>query len=425
MNDSVRIEHSVELINIVPYNPLISKCQIKVCYVQEEENPNHSIITKKVAKDSIAPSLPGSPIVGYYNETKQDFEGHNRSLTIENGKMKLKDDTRPYGFVDLNAKVWFEKFDDNGVEHEYLMTEGWLWTGQYPEAQRIIEKGNNQSMELDEKIINAYWTKDDNGKRKFFIINEAIISKLCILGEEVAPCFEGAQITGEIKFSLEDDFKTRMFSLMEEMKNILEGGASTMDNAEIIEETTVEEVAIEEPVVEEPAAEETPVVEETPAVEEDPAQETEVPAVEEPVAATYDLNNIVEYQELQTKYSELAENFSTLEATNASLVAELERLRIFKATIDKREKQNMINSFYMLSDEDKKDVIENIDTYSIDDIEAKLSIICVRNKVNFNLEEDNTNNNEEEPITYSLQDCQDDMIPAWVKSLQSVAESMK
>jgi dTDP-4-amino-4,6-dideoxygalactose transaminase len=225
--------------------------------------------------------------------------------------------------------------------------------------------------------------------------------------------------------TLEDDFKMRMFSLMEEMKNILEGGASTMDNAEIIEETTVEEVAIEEPVVEEPAAEETPVVEETPAVEEDPAQETEVPAVEEPVAATYDLNNIVEYQELQTKYSELAENYNTLEATNASLVAELERLRIFKATIDKREKQNMINSFYMLSDEDKKDVIENIDTYSVDDIEAKLSIICVRNKVNFNLEEDNTNNNEEEPITYSLQDCQDDMIPAWVKSLQSVAESMK
>lgn len=434
MNDSVRIEHSVELINIVPYNPLISKCQIKVCYVQEEENPNHSIITKKVAKDSIAPSLPGSPIVGYYNEAKQDFEGHNRSLVIENGKMKLKDDTRPYGFVDLNAKVWFEKFDDNGVEHEYLMTEGWLWTGQYPEAQRIIEKGNNQSMELDEKIINAYWTKDDNGKRKFFIINEAIISKLCILGEEVAPCFEGAQITGEIKFSLEDDFKMRMFSLMEEMKNILEGGASTMDNTEVIEtieEPVVEEPvvetepAIEEPVVEEPVAEETPVVEETPAVEEEPVQEVEIPAVEEPVAATYDLNNVVEYQQLIVQYNELEAQYNELVSTNAAVMNELETLRVFKAASDKREKQNMINSFYMLSDEDKKDVIDNIDTYSVDDIEAKLSIICVRNKVNFNLEEDNTNNNEEEPITYSLQDCQDDMIPAWVKSLQSVAESMK
>ena len=48
----------------------------------------------------------------------------------------------------------------------------------------------------------------------------------------------------------------------------------------------------------------------------------------------------------------------------------------------------MIASFYMLSDEDKKDVVANIDTYSLDDIEAKLSIICVRNKVSFNLDDD-------------------------------------
>lgn len=44
------------------------------------------------------------------------------------------------------------------------MTEGYLWTGQYPECQRVIDKGNNQSMELDEKTINATWAKDDNGK---------------------------------------------------------------------------------------------------------------------------------------------------------------------------------------------------------------------------------------------------------------------
>ena len=86
------------------------------------------------------------------------------------------------------------------------MTEGWLWTGQYPEAQRILDQGNNQSMELDENLIDAYWTKDNNGKPQFFIINEAIISKLCILGEDCEPCFEGAQIT-KVQFSLEDSFK--------------------------------------------------------------------------------------------------------------------------------------------------------------------------------------------------------------------------
>lgn len=55
----------------------------------------------------MAKSLPGCPIVGFYNETKEDFEEHNRVIDISNGKFEVKDMTRPYGFVDLNAKVWF------------------------------------------------------------------------------------------------------------------------------------------------------------------------------------------------------------------------------------------------------------------------------------------------------------------------------
>ena len=432
MNNSIRIPNSVELINIVPVNPLISKCQIKVCYVGDKPNRNKSIITKDVAY-GLANSLPGSPIVGYYNREAADFEGHNRSLQIRQGKIVMEDETRPYGFVDLNAKVWFEKFLDDGIEHEYLMTEGWIWTGQYPEAKRILEKGNNQSMELDKEIIDAYWTKDYNGKRQFFIINEAIVSKLCILGENEEPCFEGASITKEIKFSLEEDFKDRMFSLMEEMKNILEGGAPTMENSEMLENenvveepTPVEEEPIpteEVPVEEEPAVEvEVPMTEEEPTAE--PAVEDEVPpaAEEEPVPATYNLDDIVEYQNLVVSYNELQAQYEELVRQHDALSATVEELTTFKASVDKAEKQKMINSFYMLSDEDKKDVIENIDTYSLDDIEAKLSIICVRNKVSFSLEDDNK---PAEPMVYSLNEVEESSIPAWVKSIKSVAESLK
>lgn len=86
------------------------------------------------------------------------------------------------------------------------MTEGYLWTGQYPECKRIIEDGNNHSMELDEKSIDGFWTKNDNEDLRFFIINEALISKLCVLGENHEPCFEGASI-GKVEFSLEESFK--------------------------------------------------------------------------------------------------------------------------------------------------------------------------------------------------------------------------
>ena len=72
-HSSVKLETPCEIIDITPINPLISKCQIKVCYVGEQPNRNNSIITKDVAKQ-IANSIPGSPIVGYFNEATGDFE---------------------------------------------------------------------------------------------------------------------------------------------------------------------------------------------------------------------------------------------------------------------------------------------------------------------------------------------------------------
>ena len=73
----------------------------------------------------------------------------------------------------------------------------------------------------------------------------------------------------------------------------------------------------------------------------------------------------------------------------------------FKKSV-KRKKNKMIDSFYMLSEEDKKEVQENIENTSLDDIEAKLSIICVRNKVSFDLEDDKPAEGQTNPTTYNL-----------------------
>jgi hypothetical protein len=66
------------------------------------------------------------------------------------------------------------------------MTEGFLWTGQYPEANLIYEDGGKPgSMELDKESLDGYWTKNSNNGMDFFIINDAIFSKICILGDDV------------------------------------------------------------------------------------------------------------------------------------------------------------------------------------------------------------------------------------------------
>ena len=528
-----------EFINITPVNPLISKCQIKVCYVGDQPNRNRSIISKDVAKE-LANSIPGSPIVGYYNENIGDFEEHNKIIEISGGKIKLKSSTRPYGFVDLGAKVWFQKFvDDGAIEREYLMTEGYLWTGQFPEAKRIIEKGNNQSMELSQEFLDAYWTKDNNGKSKFFIINEAIISKLCILGEEEEPCFEGASITQPIiQFSYDNEFKEQLFSMMNELKELIKEGGAPMFTTFAVEigdalwsamydfleknfprdlregesascprcskysiegiyEEGTQKFAIlrardEEPIklyrmnfiyddnglvadsnfVEVkkdyiPISNTGPVfsLEAVEAYEQeryktmDNSQQEDNSKKEDPIEGQtnfkksednkkedeeekcpdcgkplnectckkedkktkYSLEDIPEYIELRTKYFTLETDFNALNEANKQLQEKVEALTQFKLEMDRKEKQNMIDSFYMLSDEDKKDVVENIDTYSLDDIEGKLSIICVRNKVNFNLDNDNESN----PTTYSLNGGgEGDYTPAWIKSVQSVAKDM-
>ena len=72
---------------------------------------------------------------------------------------------------------------------------------------------------------------------------------------------------------------------------------------------------------------------------------------------------------------------------------------------------------------DIKDVIDNIDTYSLEDIESKLSVICVRNKVSF----DNENNEEKgkATTTFTLETEEDETMPAWVKRAMSVAKTLK
>ena len=528
---SIKLETPCEFINITPVNPLISKCQIKVCYVGDTPNRNGSIITKEVARQ-MANSLPGSPIVGYYNDATGDFEEHNRVIDISNGQFKIQDTTKPYGFVDLGARAWFQKFNDDGVEHEYLMTEGYIWTGQYPECQRIIDQGNNQSMELDEKTLNATWTKDDNGKPKFFIINEAIISKLCILGEECEPCFEGSQIT---KFSLtfDEDFKQKLFSMMNDLKELIKEGGTKVFSRYAVEigdnlwnslwnyilekypdaDNTYSSVYAIEGVCEEdsqkfavlqnrtdnkyyrlnfslnetdgfvpadalievtesyiPAAEpqfsleavktyETEYASKKKAEEEDKnnkdnksnsdnksegkdnnSDNPEDGKDKKPIGKKddldgkgnnsdddgnkddedkkkkkkYSLEDVTEYQELKTEYAELKSKYAALETEKNSLIEEIEPLRKFKLASEKKDKEAMIAQFYMLSDDDKKDVIDNIDKYSVDDIEAKLSVICVRNKVSFDLDE----NKETKPTTYNLNNGEDDdeSIPAWVKA---------
>jgi len=109
------------------------------------------------------------------------------------------------------------------------MTTGYLWTGQFEEVQSVIDEGKPQSMELDENSLEGHWATNVKNNMEFFIINDAIFTKLCILGDDTEPCFEGASVTKPIVSSnfsktVDDNFKKTLFSMINELKDALKGG---------------------------------------------------------------------------------------------------------------------------------------------------------------------------------------------------------
>lgn len=415
VHQSVSVIKEPEFINLSPndINPLVSNCQIKVLYVGE--NRNRSYISKEVAED-MAKSLRGTPIVGYYIEDKKDFGDHGEQLVIDGEGFHFNTLTKPYGFVAPDAKVWFQDFEDmdeRGIKtvRTYLVTDGYLWTGQFEECRSLLTNTKSQSMELDSETLNGEWSNAVNSNYELFIINDAIFSKLCILGDDVEPCFEGASIAPRA-YNL--DFQKTLFSMVKDLQEIKSEGRVNSMNTEINENNDLNAAAS----TAEPAAA-TTFTEKIENNQENlgKANQEELPKNENTITAEQFSLLSQEYEDLKNKNAELQEKYSKLEQDYSELLT-------FKKNVENEKKDELIKSFYMLSNEDKKDVMENKEKYSLDEIEAKLSVICFRKKINFASEKEEPEGEPAAPVTYSLENATED-VPAWLNSIRDAHNKNK
>lgn len=458
-NRSVATIDAPEFINLEPdaINPGISKCEIKVLYLGK--NRNGSYINKNVAIQ-MANSLPGTPIVGAFSKDKDDFEDHGEVIHMENGKIEFSCKTFPYGFVAPDANVWFQKFTDTNdfgeeVVREYLMTNGYLWTGAYPEVTECITSGKGQSMELDPENIDGHWARDDNTGIEFFIINDAIFTKLCILGDDVEPCFEGAAVTSpEVSknFSYESkDFSRTLFTMMNELKFALQNkGGSDMPNdqeqlfavteeVEASVETSFEATSEEAAEVSEDFTAETEGDTDTTAdeyacgnkkekyAEEGEKEKNEESTPEESDEDAKEETTTGEEEDKKPSSKHSADEFELLESEIVSLRAELDELRQFKLAQDEAKKDALINQYHMLSDDDKAEIIAHKSEYSYEDIEAKLALLYVKKNVDFSTldgQSEVAEEVEEDPsMTFSLEDSVAGSVPAFVEALRKAKRS--
>ena len=82
-------------------------------------------------------------------------------------------------------------------------------------------------MELLDASVEGQWEYNYEKEMDYFIINDAIVQKLCILGDDVEPCFEGAAVTApelSTKFTLDNKFKNTLYNMIQDLKKVLDGG---------------------------------------------------------------------------------------------------------------------------------------------------------------------------------------------------------
>lgn len=180
--------------------------KIKVWIATYGENVNGSNITKEAFEKAIS-SLYNVPILGEWSETIEDFKGHGGKLEITDEGIKYIETTKAYGVIPESCNPRWE-FDDEGVE--YLVCDGYLWTGRYDEASKVMDNTCNQSMEIT--VSDSF--EDD---KKFVVINEFTFTGICILGENTQPCFPGAKVVYSLN---KDEYKQEFQTMLNEIKNV-------------------------------------------------------------------------------------------------------------------------------------------------------------------------------------------------------------
>lgn len=358
-------------------NSMFSIGRARIFYIGT--NRNYSYIDENVAA-KLASTIPGTPIIGTYNDETQDFEGH-------------EGDAKAYGFVPLDPNSqWVE---ENG--HKYLEVDVVIWDGRFGEAQSILKDGKSLSMELNPLNITGKLKEIDGVT--YYQITFAEFAGITILGKDVEPCFEDARF-----FSAYSSMVNAYSLYIESMQKNDKGGKNVMED----EEKIVEPVAATE--VTEVVEDQSNIVAEEAIVEDtEPknAEEQEAEANEQVNTETVETeetdfnkeesedakNEIVdnackdknsleeeldddaeknkskdeEYSKIATELSDCQSKYSELEIKYNNVLKSLNEY-------SKKEKLEIISKFStkIESDELINKLTQDVDNYSIDQIKTEL-----------------------------------------------------
>ena len=192
----------IEIYKILDTNSVNSTLSMGRCRIfYKYGNRNGTYITDEFGERLIK-TLPYTPVKGIYDQEKGDFLDHGQS----------RDEGRIYGVVPNTVNfAWEKHLDDDGIERTYACCDILLYTGLYSEARQII--GKSLSMEIYKPSVKGHWDYIDN--TEYYIFDEGVFLGLQALGNDIEPCFEGAEF-----FSLYQ----KLIENFQEINNLKKGG---------------------------------------------------------------------------------------------------------------------------------------------------------------------------------------------------------
>lgn len=388
---------------LTPYNQVLSKARLRIFY--KYGNRNGSYITDEFAEKLIG-SLPYSPVKGIYSPSEKDFTSHGDA----------RDLGRIYGIVPQETNfAWEDHMDKDGIMRTYACTDVLLFTALYPEAQQIL--GSSQSMELYRPSLRGDWQMIDG--EEYYVYTDGCFLGLQVLGDKVEPCFEGAAffslceslkelVEKMEKFNYNKGGRNEMIKRISELLNVeaekysvynivenetktaylfnLEENKFQTCNFTVGEDDTITLEEITDCFMfEATEAEYNSLVEIKEAA-------IDFSTVKETYASVETLKNdknvleqkIVDYENdkstLIQERDDARTNFENAQQTINDLQNTINSLEEFKKAIEDSQKKSIVEKYSAkLTEEQMKPVTDNIDNYSIVDLEKELAYIFCAN----------------------------------------------
>jgi len=161
--------------NLTYKNDLVTLVKLRVFY--QGLTKDRRLFTEDFSKKLLT-SLPQTPVVGYWDQEKEDFVGHNHTQFI-------------YGYVPENAKFGFET-DPDGTK--WAVTEIVLFTGRGDSIGKVAQKiiGKKHSLELDSGSMKYAVRRNPDGQLQHIELEDGKFVGLSVLGDNQTPAFEGS-----------------------------------------------------------------------------------------------------------------------------------------------------------------------------------------------------------------------------------------